>query len=151
MLAEATKQPFTGFLVNAQWIMNLVQADKFSVTSIHIFPVMYVNGPRHIKELQDCDREMEKQAMKDAVAEAERLLGGFLKEQKQYPQSAGILQPVQEAEASLQILGVGWPEPTAGQYWICQVLCGPGMGTLMCSAAVELSLITKPTASDGLM
>ena len=35
VLAEATKQPFTGFLVNPQWIMNLVQAGKLDAAIAH--------------------------------------------------------------------------------------------------------------------
>ena len=91
MLAEATKQPFTGFLVNPQWIMNLVQADKLSVTNAHNLLVRCVNGSRHIKELQAYDEEMEKIAVKEAQVEAERLLGRILKEQKHYPKVQAFL------------------------------------------------------------
>ena len=67
VFAEATKQPFTGFLVNPQWIVNLVQAHKLDASIAHDLLVKCVNGSRHIKELQAYDQEMEKIAVKHAV------------------------------------------------------------------------------------
>ena len=85
VLAAATKQPFTGFLVNPQWILSLVQAEKLDVGPAHDLLVKCVNGSRHIKDLLVHDQEMERLAVKQAVVEAERLLKGTLKEQKSIP------------------------------------------------------------------
>ena len=76
VLAEATRQPFLGFLVNPQWIMNLVQANKLDVASAHDLLVQCVNGSRHIKDLQAYDQEMEKLAVRRAVLDAAWQPGG---------------------------------------------------------------------------
>ena len=141
VLAEATKQPFTGFLVNPQWIMNLVQADKLSVTNAHNLLVRCVNGSRHIKELQAYDEEMEKQAVKEGVAEAERLLGGSLKEQKQYPKVQAFLNQFKKPRHRYRFLVLAGPS-RVGKIAFARSLCGPGMETLEvnCGSGAEPDL-----------
>ena len=141
VLAEATKQPFTGFLVNPQWIMNLVQADKLEIGPAHDLLVKCVNGSRHIKELQAYDQEMEKIAVKQAVAEAGQLLGGTLKEQKHYPKVQAFINQFKKPRHRYMFLVLAGPS-RVGKTAFARSLCGPGMETLElnCSSGAEPDL-----------
>ena len=141
MFAEATKQPFSGFLVNPQWIMNLVQADKLDIASAHGLLVKCVNAARHIKDLQAYDQENEKLAVKQAVAEAERLLGGSLKEQKQYPKVQVFLNQFKKPRHRYRFLVLAGPS-RVGKTAFARSLCSPGMETLEvnCSSGAEPDL-----------
>ena len=141
VLAEATKQPFTGFLVNPQWIVNLVQAHKLDVSIAHDLLVKCVNGSRHIKDLEAYDQEMEKIAVQQAVKEAERLLGATLKEQKRYPLVQAFLNQFKKARHRYRFLVLAGPS-RVGKTAFARSLCGPGMETLEvnCSSGAEPDL-----------
>ena len=141
VLTEATKQPFTGLLVNPQWIMNLVQADKLDVANAHDLLVKCVNGSRHIKELQAYDEEMERVAVKEAQMEAERLLGKTLKEQKHYPKVQAFLNQFKTPRHRYRFLVLAGPS-RVGKTAFARSLCGPGMETseVNCGSGAEPDL-----------
>ena len=141
VLTEATKQPFIGFLVNPQWILNLVQGQKLDVASAHDLMVQCVNASRHIKDLQAYDLEMEKLAVKQAIVEAERLLGGTLKEQKKYPKVQAFLNQFKEPRHRYRFLVLAGPS-RVGKTAFARSLCGPGMKTLEvnCGSGAEPDL-----------
>ena len=141
VLAAATKQPFTGFLVNPQWILSLVQAHKLDVAPAHDLLVKCVNGSRHIKDLLAYDQEMEKLAVKQAVAEAEQLLKGTLKEQKKYPKVEAFLNQFKKPRHRYRFLVLAGPS-RVGKTAFARSLCGPGMETLEvnCGSGAEPDL-----------
>ena len=144
VFAEATKQPFTGFLVNPQWIVNLVQAHKLDVSIAHDFLVKCVNGSKHIKDLQAYDQEMEKIAVKQAVKEAERLLGATLKEQKRYPLVQAFLNQFKKAMHRYRFLVLAGPS-RVGKTEFARSLCEPGMETLEVKPPSDPEMTGKDT------
>ena len=81
---QATKAPFSGFLVNPNWILNLVQSDKLDTTSARKLIVRCANGSRHYRELETHEVHLEQEAIMKAEQEAQRLLGNTLRPSKQY-------------------------------------------------------------------
>ena len=81
-----------------------------------------------IKELQAYDQEMEKIAVKQAVKEAEGLLGGTMKEQKRHPLVQAFLQQFEKATHRDGILVLAGPS-REGKTVFARSLFGPGMET----------------------
>ena len=94
-----------------------------------------------IKELQAYDQEMEKIAVKQAVKEAEGLLGGTMKEQKRHPLVQAFLQQFEKATHRDGILVLAGPS-REGKTAFARSLCVPGMETLEvnCSSGAEPDL-----------
>ena len=138
MLAEATKQPFQGFLVNPQWIMNLVQANKLDIANAHDLLVQCVNGSKQIKYLQAYDQEMEKIAVRKAVLDAARQLGGTLKEQKTHPKVQAFHNQYKKPRHRYKFLVLAGPS-RVGKTAFAGSLCEKGMETLevSCSSGAE--------------
>ena len=152
VLAEATKQPFQGFLVNPQWIVNLVQAHKLDTANAHDLLVQCVNGSRHIKDLQAYDQEMEKLAVRKAVLDAARQLGGTLKEQKVYPKVQAFLNQFKKPRHRYKFLVLAGPS-RVGKTAFARSLCEPGVETLEvnCSSGAEPDLKAYRFRRHGLI
>ena len=71
---EATKVPFKGFLVNPNWILNLVQSQKLESDVAKLLLVQCINASRHLKELETHANYVEELRVKEAQEEANRLL-----------------------------------------------------------------------------
>ena len=152
VLAEATKQPFQGFLVNPQWIVNLVQAHKLNIANAHDLLVQCVNGSKHIKDLQAYDQEMEKLAVRKAVLDAARQLGGTLKEQKVYPKVQAFLNQFKKPRHRYKFLVLAGPS-RVGKTAFARSLCEPGVETLEvnCSSGAEPDLKAYRFRRHGLI
>ena len=100
-----------------------------------------MNGSRHIKELQTYDLEMEKIAVQEAVAEAERLLGGSLKEQKQYSKVQEYCDQFKKPRHRYRFLVLAGPS-RVGKTAFAKSLCAPDMETLElnCASGAEPDL-----------
>lgn len=87
---------------------------------------------------QAYDEEMEKLAVKEGVAEAERLLGGTLKEQKQYPKVQAFLNQFKKPRHRYKFLVLAGPS-RVGKTAFARSLCGPGMETseVNCGSGAE--------------
>ena len=79
--------------------------------------------------------------MKQAVQEAERLLGGTLKEQKRYSKVQAFLNQFKKAKHRYKFLVLAGPS-RVGKTAFARSLCGPGMETLEvnCSSGAEPDL-----------
>ena len=68
-----TKRPFKDFLVQGQWVLNLLQAKKISVQYARELVLQSChNVQRSLKELGILERELEKQRIAVAISDAER-------------------------------------------------------------------------------
>ena len=79
-----TRVPFTQFLVNPSWIMNLLQAGKMDIPRARDLLVQCRNASRWLRELDITDAEEEKRAVREAMARAEALLNPALSKFKRY-------------------------------------------------------------------
>ena len=80
---SSTKQPYTGYLVNPSWIMNMVQAGKLAPHHARPLLVRCV-ASRHIKELDAREEELEKAAVNDLYMAAQKTLGQSACDWKQF-------------------------------------------------------------------
>ena len=134
VFTEATKAPFTKFLVNPAWIMSLVQASKLASGAARELLVRCVNASRHLKELELHEMELEKEAVREAMAEAERLLSTRLKKQKCYEQAQAFLDQFQEPMHRYKFLVLSGPSKV-GKTAFARSLCEPGFEALEVNCA----------------
>ena len=134
VFTQATKAPFTKFLVNPAWIMSLVQASKLASGAARELLVRCVNASRHLKELELHEAELEKEAVSQAMAEAERLLSTRLKKQKCYEQVQAFLDQFQEPMHRYKFLVLSGPSKV-GKTAFARSLCEPGLECLEVNCA----------------
>ena len=79
-----TREPYTQFLVNPSWIMNLMQAGKMSINNARDLLARCGNASRWLRELDNTEAEEEKRAVREAMARAEELLRPGLSAFKRY-------------------------------------------------------------------
>ena len=124
VFSEATKAPFTKFLVNPAWIMSMTQAGKLECAVARELLVKCVNASRHVKELEQHEMELEKEAVKVAMGEAQRLLGKTLKQQKFYDKAAAFTQQFDVAQHRYKFLVLSGPSQV-GKTAFARSLCEP--------------------------
>ena len=134
VFSEATKAPFSKFLVNPAWIMSLVQAGKLECSVARELLVKCVNASRHVKELEQHDMELEKEAVRVAMGAAQRLLGKTLKQQKFYDKAAAFARQFEEAQHRYKFLVLSGPSQV-GKTAFARSLVEPGMGVLEVNCA----------------
>ena len=122
VFTEATKAPFTKFLVNPAWIMSLVQGGKLATDAARDLLVRCVNASRHVKELEHHEQELEKEAVKQAMAEAESLLSQGLKKQKFYEQADVFVRQFDEPLHRYKFLVLAGPS-RVGKTAFARSLC----------------------------
>ena len=152
VFAEATKQPFKGFLVNPTWIMNLVQGNKLGIDCARQLLVQCVNASRHIKDLEAYDEEMEKLAVREMALDAARQLGGTLKAQKTYPKVQAFLNQFKKPRHRYKFLVLAGPS-RVGKTAFARSLCEPGMEIVEvnCASGAEPNLKAYRFRKHGLI
>lgn len=141
IFTECTRQPFTQFLVNPNWITNMVQGGKLTVKRARAYLVRCVNSDKHIMQLERYEAELEKQAVEAAAAEAQSLLAGSLKEQKTYPKVTAFLNQFKKPRHRYKFLVLAGPSKV-GKTAFARSLCEPGMETVEvnCASGAEPDL-----------
>ena len=134
VFTNATKAPFTKFLVNPAWIMSLVQSGKLSASVARELLVKCVNASRHVKELEEHEREMEKKAVQVAMLEANRLLSNTLKEQKSFHEAEIFLRQFETPLHRYKFLVLSGPS-RVGKTAFARTLCDEGKEVLEVNCA----------------
>ena len=149
---QATKAPFSGFLVNPNWILNLVQSDKLDTTSARKLIVRCANGSRHYRELETHEVHLEQEAIMKAEQEAQRLLGNTLRPSKQYAEVDTWLQQYATARHRYKFLVLQGPSQL-GKTAFARSLCDPGLETLEvnCASGDEPDLRAYRLRKHGLV
>ena len=125
----ATKAPFTKFLVSPNWILNLVQGDKLDTRVARQLLVKCVSASRHVKELEQYEMELEKDAVKEAMEEAEILLSRQMKKQKMYEKVQLFMSQFDEPAHRYKFLVLSGPS-RVGKTAFARSLCEAGKETL---------------------
>ena len=152
LFSEATKTPFTKFLVNPNWIMSLVQASKLPTSAAREFLVKCVNASRHVKELELHEQELEKKAVQEAMAEAERSLSQQIEKQKSYERVVIFLKQFQEPLHRYKFLVLAGPSKV-GKTAFARSLCDAGQEVLEvnCASGDEPNLRAYRLRRHGLI
>ena len=141
LFSEASKLPFKGFLVQPNWILNLVQSRKLEIDIARTLLVQCVNASRHVKELEAHERHLEEEAVQKAQAEAYRLLGATLKQQKTYEEADAFVKQFAAPAHRYKFLVLSGPS-RVGKTAFARSLCTSGFETLEvnCASGAEPDL-----------
>ena len=152
VFTEATKAPFTKFLVNPAWILSLVQAGKLPTRAARELLVRCVNASRHVKELEVHEQELEKEAVKLAMAEAQRLLSQNIKKQKLYDKADVFVRQFEEPLHRYKFLVLSGPS-RVGKTAFARSLCEEGKEVLEvnCASGDEPNLRAYRLRCHGLI
>lgn len=134
VFSEATKAPFTKFLVNPAWILSLVQASKLDIRPARELLVRCVNASRHVKELEIHEQELEKAAVKEALEQAQILLTQSLKKQKFYEKAQCFLRQFEKPLHRYKFLVLSGPSKV-GKTAFARSLCELGKEVLEVNCA----------------
>ena len=134
VFTEATKAPFTKFLVNPAWILSLVQGSKLATSAARELLVRCVNASRHVKELEQYEMELEKEAVRQAMQEAQHLLTQSMKQQKCYEEVQDFLQQFQQPLHRYKFLVLAGPS-RVGKTAFARSLCEDGKEVLEINCA----------------
>ena len=152
VFTETTKLPFTGFLVQPTWILNLVQSQKLEQDVARVLLVQCANASRHIKELELHEMHLEQEAVRIAQAEAYRLLGIILKSQQVYPEAEAFVKQFETPLHRYQFLVLSGPSKV-GKTAFARSLCDSGLETLElnCASGAEPDLRAYRLRKHGLI
>ena len=152
LYCQATKLPFSGFLVSPTWILNLVQGKKLEPTAARALLVRCANGSRHVKELEAHEAHLEEEAVQKAEEEAQRLLSDTLKPSKQYPLVNAWIKQFEKARHRYKFLVLQGPS-RVGKTAFARSLCDPGFETLEinCASGAEPDLRAYRLSKHGLI
>ena len=148
----ATKAPFTKFLVSPSWIMSLVQAEKLEPRAARTLLVRCVSASRHLKELEQYDMELEKNAVKEAMEEAQILLSRSMRKQKFYEKVQTFMSQFDVAQHRYKFLVLSGPS-RVGKTAFARSLCEAGKETLEinCASGQEPNLRAYRLRVHGLI
>ena len=152
LFCQATKLPFSGFLVSPTWILNLVQGKKLEPTAARALLVRCANGSRHVKELEAHEAHLEEEAVQKAEDEAQRLLSDTLKPSKQYPLVNAWIKQFDKPRHRYKFLVLQGPS-RVGKTAFARSLCDPGFETLEinCASGAEPDLRAYRLSKHGLI
>ena len=141
LFSQATKKPFSGFFVQPTWILNLVQAKKLDSDQAKALLVQCANASRHLKELEVHEAHLEAQAVEKAQEEAQRLLGGTLKESKRFAEVDAFLEQFLTPLHRYRFLVLSGPS-RVGKTAFARGLCDPALEILEvnCASGAEPDL-----------
>ena len=109
--------------------MSLVQADKLDTKAARALLVKCVSASRHLKELEQYEMELEKDAVKEAMEEAEILLSRQMKKQKMYEKVQLFMSQFDEPAHRYKFLALSGPS-RVGKTAFARSLCEAGKETL---------------------
>ena len=152
LFSQATKVPFKGYLVQPNWILNLVQNKKLETDVAKALLVQCASASRHIKELELHEAHLEEEAVKHAQEAASRLLQGSLKPQKTYPAVEIFKRQFDQAIHRYKFLVLSGPS-RVGKTAFARSLCDPGCETLEinCASGAEPELRAYRLRKHGLI
>ena len=148
----ATKAPFTKFLVSPSWIMSLVQSGKLETRVARELLVKCVSASRWVKELEQYELELEKDAVKEAIEQAQILLTRQMKKQKFYEKVADFMSQFDVAQHRYKFLVLSGPS-RVGKTAFARSLCDAGKETLEinCASGMEPNLRAYRLRLHGLI
>ena len=152
VFCESTKTPFTKFLVNPNWIMSLVQAQKLKTHEARKLLVQCVNASRHLKDLDNYDVEQEKIAVQQAMAGAECVLTQNLKKQKVFAEAEAFVRQFEQPLHRYKFLVLAGPS-RVGKTAFARSLCEEGLEVLEvnCAGGTEPNLRAYRLTRHGLI
>ena len=145
---DSTKAPFTGFAVNANWIMCHLQSGKLDRGEARKLLVRCGNASRFIKELDSNEAELEKEAIAQAIKQAAQLLEQVQKAPKSYPKVQAFLNQFKKPRHRYRFLVLAGPSKV-GKTAFARCLCDEGMETLEinCAGGCRARLKSLPPKS----
>ena len=152
VFCESTKAPFTGFLVNPGWILNMVQSVKLDAAVARELLVRCGNSSRHLKELQVTETELERLAVTVAVKQAAQELGSSLKEWKTYELVTEFQAQFLQTRHRYKFLVLSGPS-RLGKTVFASSICPTTLETLElnCAAGTEPDLRAYRLSRHGLL
>ena len=85
LFSESNKKPFTSFMVNANWVWQLLQARKITIATARDLTAQCVSGAtRCLRELQTLEEEEERRAYRLLIKEATQYFAARQKPFRQY-------------------------------------------------------------------
>ena len=141
VFSEATRIPFKNFLVQPNWILNLVQSQKLETDVAKMLLVQCVNASRHIRELDLHAVHLEEIAVKKAHEEAIRLLSTTIKPSRKYPEVERFVEQFATPLHRYNFLVLSGPSQV-GKTGFARSLCDPALQTLEinCASGAEPDL-----------
>ena len=114
--------------------------------------VQCANASRHIKELDLHEAQLEEEAVKEAMQEAQRLLENTLRPQKTYREVEIFMNQFEQAQHRYKFLVLSGPS-RVGKTAFAKSLCDPGLETLEvnCASGAEPELRAYRLRKHGLI
>ena len=132
-----TRRPFKDFLVNAAWVLNLLQAGKLSLTQARSYILQCCSGAaRHLQLLDVLQVEADKLQIRDAVRAAKQALGLNLRQFVEIAQVQKWLQTFSTMQSRYQFLVLEGPSGVGKTQYALHVL-GTRTLELNCAACLE--------------
>ena len=150
---HSTRRPFKDFLVNASWIMNLLQSTKISLSCARALIITSCNGAtRLLKELEVLEQEAERIETERRIADAHAALSPSLKMWKTFPEVQTWLQQYCAYAHRYKCLVLQGPSKL-GKTVFARTLAPPGTEVLElnCAAGTEPDLRAYRLTRHGLI
>ena len=149
---DSTKAPYEGFMVNANWIMNYVQSGKLCREVARKMLVRVGTASRLVKELDNQEAEIEREAIAEARRAAEIMLARETRPVKSYPEVQSFMQQFSVAQHRYKFLVLAG-QSRVGKTEFARTLCDPGYETLEinCAGGAEPDLRAYRLSRHGLI
>ena len=150
---HSTRRPFKDFLVNASWVMNLLQSTKISLSCARGLIITSCNGAtRLLKELEVLEQEAERIETERRIADARAALSPSLKTWRTFPEVQTWLQQYCAYAHRYKCLVLHGPS-RLGKTVFARTLAPPGTEVLElnCAAGTEPDLRAYRLTRHGLL